>query len=76
MSLTIKVKNCLQPPGRVPRFEAQIADSVLFWDDKGRLAEGIIRTISQDGGSISVLLASGEEATSISVTSIVAIMLC
>ena len=59
LSLTIKVKNCLQPPNRLPRFEARIADSVLFKDDKGQFAEGVIQAISQDGESVSIVLAHG-----------------
>ncbi len=73
MTPTIKVENCLQPPGKPPRFNASVGDSVLFRDDKNQLAEGIIRVIEEH--CVGVSLPTSNKEVEISNSSIIALML-
>lgn len=71
---SIKIKNCLVSPSKIPRFDAAVGDRVYYRDEKGQITEGLIRAISGDGETVS--LSHGEvEARQVSTDSIIALLL-
>jgi hypothetical protein len=72
---TIKTKNCVVTPGGQPRFEAGPGDTVYYKDEKRHIAEAVIRSISEDGLTVSLSPNGRTDDKVIQTESIIAVVL-
>ena len=72
---SIKTKNCLVPPGREPRFDAALGDKVYYKAENGPIAEGVIRSIADDGNSVTLVQTGEDVGRHIPTASIIALVL-